>query len=84
MQAIRAVNPSAVLVQTEDLGTISGTPTLRPQIAFENERRWLTWDLLLGRVDRGHRLWRFLRDCGLSVAELDLLRDEPCPRDASA
>jgi dTDP-4-dehydrorhamnose reductase len=79
MQAIRSVNPSAVLVQTEDLGTVSGTDALRGQVAFENERRWLTWDLLLGRVDRHHGLWRFLRDCGLSELELDLLRSEPSP-----
>jgi hypothetical protein len=79
MQAIRSVNSSAVLVQTEDLGTISGTEALRPQVAFENERRWLTWDLLLGRVERHHRLWRFLRDCGITEAELELLRNEPCP-----
>jgi dTDP-4-dehydrorhamnose reductase len=81
MRAIRSVQPAAQLVQTEDLGTVSGRPSLRAQTAFENERRWLTWDVLAGRVNRRHRLWRFLHDCGLSEADLELARRECCPAD---
>ena len=52
--------PHAELVATEDLGYTHSTPLLRYQAAFENERRWLTFDLLNGRVDRHHPLWSYL------------------------
>ncbi|NJK72614.1 MAG: phospholipid carrier-dependent glycosyltransferase, partial [Synechococcaceae cyanobacterium SM2_3_60] len=51
-QAIRQVNPAAKLVQTEDLGKNFSTPLLAYQAEFENQRRWLSFDLLCGRVDR--------------------------------
>ena len=48
MRAIREVNPTAQLVQTEDLGKAYSTPALAYQAEFENERRWLSFDLLCG------------------------------------
>lgn len=60
MMAIRAESPDAELVATEDLGYSHSTSLLRYQAAFENERRWLTFDLLAGRVDRRHPLWSYL------------------------
>jgi dTDP-4-dehydrorhamnose reductase len=82
MREIRRVRPDAQLVQTEDLGVVHAMPALAEQAAFENERRWLTFDLLCGRVDRHHPLWRYLRDSGADVAAaLDRLRDERCPPD---
>ena len=70
MRAIRAVNPHARLVQTEDLGRVFSTPALSDQAEYENERRWLSFDLLFGRVDRHHPWWRRLRDSGLSERHL--------------
>lgn len=81
MRAIRAINPQARLVQTEDLGKTWSTPLLAHQANFENERRWLSFDLLCGRVDRTHPLWKHLRAAGISEAELDWFRDQPCPPD---
>lgn len=81
MRAIRAVHPAARLVQTDDLGHTSSTPELAYQARFDNERRWLAFDLLFGRVDRRHPLWRYLREAGASEAELMALVDEPCPPD---
>jgi dTDP-4-dehydrorhamnose reductase len=81
MRAIRSVNPGAMLIQTEDLGSVRSTPLLGYQAAFENERRWLSFDLLCGRVDPHHPLWRHLLDVGIAEDELLLLRDEPCPPD---
>src|SRR5689334_1999480 len=46
MRAIREINPAARLIQTEDLGKTYSTPQLTYQAEFENERRWLTFDLL--------------------------------------
>ncbi|MES2522502.1 MAG: family 1 glycosylhydrolase [Gemmatimonadota bacterium] len=60
MAAIRQVTPGAELVATEDLGYTHSSSSLRYQAAFENERRWLTFDLLNGVVDRNHSLWGYL------------------------
>jgi dTDP-4-dehydrorhamnose reductase len=80
MRRIRAVNPAARLVQTEDLGQTYCTPPLAEQAAFDNHRRWLTWDLLEGRVGRDHPFWaRFVR-FGLAD-RLRAIADDPCPPD---
>jgi dTDP-4-dehydrorhamnose reductase len=81
MRVIRAEIPGAQLVQTEDLGKVHGTPMLRYQVDFENERRWLTFDLLCGRVDRTHSMWDYLRYAGIPEDELERLLDQACPPD---
>jgi dTDP-4-dehydrorhamnose reductase len=81
MAAIREVTPTARLVQTEDLGKTFSTGRLTYQAEFENERRWLSFDLLCGRVDRDHALWPWLRRQGISEAELAWFLDHPCPPD---
>jgi dTDP-4-dehydrorhamnose reductase len=73
MQAIRSVNPDARLVQTEDLGKVFSTPELARQAAHENERRWLSLDLLTGRVDSSHAFYSFLRDAGIEETALERL-----------
>ena len=57
------------------------SPRLRYQADFENERRWLSLDLLHGRVGRDHPLYRHLRGAGIGESTLLALRDEPCPSD---
>jgi dTDP-4-dehydrorhamnose reductase len=74
MRAIRAVIPDAELVQTEDLGKTFSTAPLRSQAAHENERRWLSLDLLCGRVNERHPMWRFLVDAGVDDEALAELR----------
>jgi dTDP-4-dehydrorhamnose reductase len=81
MRAVRRVRPEAKLVQTEDLGRVGSTPAIAYQAAFENERRWITWDLLCGRVDREHPLRAFLEHHGASATELDRWVHDPCPPD---
>jgi dTDP-4-dehydrorhamnose reductase len=73
MRAIRAVNPGALLLQTEDLGKTFSTEPLRYQAAHENDRRWLSFDLLAGRVDERHRWRRILADHGVGEAALTAL-----------
>ncbi len=73
MVAIRALVPDAQLVQTEDLGKTFSTAPLRYQAAHENERRWLSLDLLCGRVDDRHPLYAFLRQAGIAEAELEAM-----------
>jgi dTDP-4-dehydrorhamnose reductase len=79
MEAVRRVNPAARLMQTDDLGTIYSTPALAYQADFENERRWLAWDLLCGKVDVGHPMYRYLRGTGISARELGWFQDHACP-----
>lgn len=79
MRAIREVTPGAQLVTTEDLGATHATPCLAYQAAFENERRWLSVDLLCGRVGRAHPLRRWLVRSGVGQASLDELEASPCP-----
>jgi dTDP-4-dehydrorhamnose reductase len=81
MQAIRAVNPEAKLVQTDDLSRTYGTPEMGEIVEFFNERRWLSWDLLCGKVDPSHALWDYLLEAGASAEELLWFRDHPCPPD---
>jgi dTDP-4-dehydrorhamnose reductase len=81
MRAIRAVNPNAKLVQTDDLSKTYGTPEMQDIVNYFNERRWLAWDLLCGMVDTGHKLWDYLLDSGATADELRWFRDNPCPPD---
>ena len=78
MQAIRKVNPDAKLVQTDDLGKVHSTPKLKYQAAFENERRWLAFDLTSGRVDAKHKLYDYLTSNGITAAELSFFVLNPC------
>lgn len=81
MRAIREVNPRACLIQTEDLGKTFSTRTLAYQAEFENERRWLTFDLLTGRVTPAHSMWTYLRNVGIDEAELHWFIENTCPPD---
>jgi dTDP-4-dehydrorhamnose reductase len=73
MRAIRAVNPRARLIQTEDMGRCQSTPPLEYQRDFENARRWLSLDLLQGRIDP--LLAPYLEAHGLTGAEIGWLRE---------
>jgi len=81
MRAIRAINPDAKLVQTDDLSKTYGTPEMEQITGFFNERRWLAWDLLCGMIDEGHKLWAYLLESGAGEEELRWFRDNPCPPD---
>lgn len=82
MEAIRAVQPAARLIQTEDMGRAAGTARLQYQVDFENQRRWLSFDLLCGKVNESHPLYRYLIDCGgLTAEELNWLCAHRCPPD---
>ncbi|MEC4719982.1 family 1 glycosylhydrolase [Noviherbaspirillum sp. CPCC 100848] len=81
MRAIREVNPAAKLVQTDDLGKSYGTPEMENLAGFYNERRWLSWDLLCGKVGPEHALWDYLTATGIDASEFLWFRDNPCPPD---
>jgi dTDP-4-dehydrorhamnose reductase len=78
MFAIREINPKAQLIQTEDLGRIYSTQKLSYQADFENERRWLSFDLISGRIDKEHSMWDFLVQHGAPLETLDWFCEHPC------
>ncbi|MFN7118698.1 MAG: family 1 glycosylhydrolase, partial [Saprospiraceae bacterium] len=80
MQAIRTVNPQAQLVQTEDLAKTYSTPLLQYQADFENARRWLTLDILCGKVNKTHPLWNYFKKHDLEQ-ELTFFQAHKCPPD---
>ncbi|WP_046579188.1 family 1 glycosylhydrolase [Spirosoma radiotolerans] len=79
MAEIRKVRPDAQLIQTDDLGKTHSTPLLNYQAELENERRWLSWDLLCGRVTPEHPLWDYLCRSGASERDLWFLVEHACP-----
>ncbi len=81
MQEIRKVNPGAKLVQTEDLGKVHSTKKLSYQADFENERRWLSFDLLCGNVNAGHPLRSYILENGIREQELEFFLQNPCKPD---
>lgn len=81
MRAVREVTPQARLVQTEDLAKTHSTPCLAYQAELENERRWLTFDLLCGTLTARSPLWRYFVSRGVPASDLAWLRDHPCPPD---
>ncbi|MBT1702551.1 family 1 glycosylhydrolase [Chryseosolibacter indicus] len=81
MKAIREVNPHAKLIQTEDLAKVYSTPLLRYQADFENQRRWLTYDLLCGKVNKHHTMANYLMANGMSEGDFVFFQENHCPPD---
>jgi len=81
MAEIRKINPNAKLVQTEDLGKTYSTPLLQYQADFENERRWLAFDLLCGKVNPQHKLWNYIIKNGIDEGDLYYFLNHSCPPD---
>ena len=72
-EAIRAVIPDARFMTSEDVGKTFATRPLQSQADQVNDRRWLPFDLLAGRVVPGHPLYLSLRVAignGDALAEL--------------
>ena len=78
MHAIRNINPNAKLVQTEDLAKVHSTSKLGYQAKFENNRSWLTYDILCGKLDKNHPLWNYFISNGISDDELDFFIENKC------
>ncbi len=75
MRAIRVVTPAAQLLVTEDFGRVFSTPALAYQAAHENDRRWLSIDLLAGRIRDGHSFFDWMQRDGISLDRLTAFHD---------
>lgn len=78
MKAIREINPEAKLIQTEDLGKCHSTPLLKYQADFENERRWLSYELLCGTLTPDKVMYQFMLKKGILEEELNWFLENPC------
>lgn len=78
MQAIREVNPDAKLIQTEDLGKCYSTELLQYQAHFENERRWVSYELLCGTLTPDKVMWQRMVAVGITEEELAFFVQHPC------
>ena len=81
MQAIRRVRPDAQLIQTDDVGRISGTEALRSTWELLNIRQWLAFDLLCGKVTHFHPMFAYMLQGGISEREIYWFSEHPCPPD---
>jgi len=75
MREIKKVMPHAKLIQTEDLGKCQSTEQLQYQCEFENERRWLTFDILCGKFDSNHPLYNWALAAGADVKDIEWARE---------
>ena len=73
MRAVRAHVPDARFMHTEDIGRTFSTARLAGQAAYENDRRWLSLDLLCGHVEGAHPWRGRLEAHGVDPAHLDEL-----------
>lgn len=73
MRAVRRHVPQARFMHTEDIGRTFSTSAVAGQADHENERRWLSLDLLCGRVSREHPWRGRLEEHGVPPAHLDAL-----------
>lgn len=72
MKAMKEIIPHAKLVQTEDLGQCHSTKKLAYQCAYENQRRWTSFDLLCGRIEENKVMMKFfLEDGNIKASELE-------------
>lgn len=81
MKAIKQVNPNAKLIQTDDLGKCHSTPLLKYQADFENERRWISYELLSGKLTPDKVMWKYMVTVGITEQELNFFLENNYPPD---
>ena len=81
MEEIRKINPKAKLLQTEDLSKTYSTASLKYQAVFENERRWCTYDLLCGKIEKDHAMWNYFTRLGITEKSLNFFIEHATPPD---
>lgn len=82
MREIKKIIPNAQLVQTEDLGKCHSTRKMQYQANFENERRWVSLDLLTGKLNPAAVMWKYFHKKGkVQLAELEYFFENFFPPD---
>jgi dTDP-4-dehydrorhamnose reductase len=82
MTEIKKIIPTAKLIQTEDLGKCHATSHMQYQADFENQRRWLSLDLLCGQLHKNTPMLEYLTGlCHISEKQLRFFFDNTCAPD---
>ena len=81
MREIRKIIPNAKLIQPEDIGHCQSTEKLIYQRDFENERRWLAWDILCGKFDNSHPLYGYAISSGITQEQVQWALLNTCEPD---
>jgi len=63
------------------MGKVFSLPYLQHQADYENERRWLSFDLLCGRIDARHSWYRAFIDAGIDWRQMAFFIEQPCMPD---
>jgi beta-glucosidase/6-phospho-beta-glucosidase/beta-galactosidase/glycosyltransferase involved in cell wall biosynthesis len=78
IRAIRAAMPEAtVLLCDASENYRTRVESLQPEVRRRNLRRFVVMDLLTGRVDRSHALYKWLNNYGMSELDLAWFRNNP-------
>ena len=78
IRAIRNVMPEAtVLLCDASENYRTRVESLQPEVRRRNLRRFVVMDLLTGRVDRTHPLYKWLNNYGMSELDLQWFRNNP-------
>jgi beta-glucosidase/6-phospho-beta-glucosidase/beta-galactosidase/glycosyltransferase involved in cell wall biosynthesis len=78
IRAIRAAAPECtVLLCDASENYRTRVESLQPEVRRRNLRRFVVMDLLTGRVDRGHPLYKWLNNYGMSELDLAWFRNNP-------
>lgn len=80
-QAIGEIARDPVFVHVEATFRYSGVAANSEQLRILEERNWLFYDLLLGRVDTDHALWTYLADSGFTDEQAAFHQNHPAPPD---
>jgi dTDP-4-dehydrorhamnose reductase len=56
-RALKDLNPEVRIIVNEDVARTFSTPSLQPLADHMNQRRWLSWDALTGKIDATHALY---------------------------
>ncbi len=78
IRAIRRADPNAKVVYCDNVENYKTRVTdLKEEVARRNLRRYLALDLLMGRVDRRHPLFKWVTSYGLNELDLDWFSTHP-------
>jgi len=78
IRAIRQADPKATVLLCDNVENYKSRVTeLQPEVERRNQRRFLAMDLLLGRVDRNHKLFSWVTRYGFSEVDLAWFQSHP-------
>ncbi len=75
-RAIADVTVEPLFVHVEATFRYTGKATSEAQMYLLRERNWLFYDLLMGRIDSAHELWRYLIEFGFTEEQASFHSDQ--------